>query len=100
MVTSAAVRGSLPISVRNAIGDGPWTSPEAGLEARRSRTVFNSLLEFKMASSSGFDPPEIESKDSQKLSYSKQISIAALAELGPLRSYVLKHIQRRTTEVS
>ncbi len=98
--TSAAVRGSLSISVRNTIGDEPSTSPDYGLEARRSRTGFNSLLEFKRASSSSSDPPESESNDTHKLSCAKQISIIELAELGALRSFVLKSIERRPTEVS
>jgi hypothetical protein len=53
-----------------------------------------------MASSSSFNPPESESKDTQKLFCAKQISIKALAELRALISYVLKPIQRRTTEVN
>jgi hypothetical protein len=87
---SAAVRVSLSISVSSAIGDEPSTSPDAGLEARRSRTGLNYLLEFKRTSSSSFDLSESESKDTQVLSCTKQIIIAALAELGALGSYVLK----------
>jgi hypothetical protein len=97
---SVAVRGSMSISVSNAIGDGPSTSPDAGLEARRSRTGLNYLLEFKRASSSSFDLPESANKDTQMLSFAKEIIITALAELGALGGYVLKPIQRRTTEVS
>jgi hypothetical protein len=48
--TSAAVSGSLSIYVSNATEDLPSTSPDAGIEARRSRTGFNSLLEFKSSS--------------------------------------------------
>ena len=84
----------------NAIGDGPSTSPDAGLEARRSRTGLNYLLEFKRASSSSFDLPESANKDTQMLSFAKEIIITALAELGALGGYVLKPIQRRTTEVN
>jgi hypothetical protein len=36
--TPAAVRGSLSISVSNAIGDEPSTCPDAVIEAMRSRT--------------------------------------------------------------
>jgi hypothetical protein len=35
--TSSAVRGGLSISVSNAVRDEPSTSPNAGLEARRSK---------------------------------------------------------------
>ena len=69
--TSAAVRGSLSISVKNAIGDEPSTRPDAELKARRSRNCCNSLLEFKRALSSSFDPPGSESKDTHKLSCAK-----------------------------
>jgi hypothetical protein len=79
--TSVAVRGNLSISVSNAVRDEPSTSPYTELEARRSRTGFIFLLEFKRASNSSFDPPENKSNETQKLSCTKEIILIALAEL-------------------
>ena len=84
----------------NAIGDEPSTFPGSGVEARRSRTGFDSLLEFKRASISSFDPHGSKSNDTQNLSCAKQIIITELADLGALRSIVLKSVQQRLTEVS